>query len=309
MSIVALSYNQPKFCSYPTWNSSGNTVLNYAVLPKHHKNTFIDNNNNLYVAGGNGSYYIHVWSLDKQTWTRSNISIAWPHGIGLFATVNGDIYVGNNSHVIKWMFNDTTMPSTTVLSGECYDIFIDVNNNLYCSMQNQHKVVKKSLLSNLTEPITVAGKNGSPGAERHLLFYPYGIFVDIHLTLFVADHDNNRIQRFELNQLNGTTVAGNGSKNVTIILNGPTEIVLDADSNLFIVDFLYKRIVSSGPNGFRCIIGCNQNASASTRLYSPSTMYFDTYGNIFVVHGNDTVTQIQKFNLAANSCGMFSRHE
>ncbi|CAF4342654.1 unnamed protein product, partial [Adineta steineri] len=46
----------------------------------------------------------------------------------------------------------------------------------------------------------------------------------------------------------------------------------------FIADYFNNRIVGSGPNGFRCLVGCSTVAgSASNQLYYPSSLSFDSY--------------------------------
>jgi hypothetical protein len=99
--------------------------------------------------------------------------------------------------------------------------------------------------------------------------------------------------------MNAVTVAGNGASGA-IVLNGPTGIVLDADGYLFIVDTNNHRIVGSGPDGFRCVVGCSGgNGSASYRLSHPAMMGFDRDGNIFVVDRSNN--RIQRFLLSSNS--------
>ncbi|CAF4432408.1 unnamed protein product, partial [Adineta steineri] len=101
----------------------------------------------------------------------------------------------------------------------------------------------------------------------------------------------------------GITVAGAESLDTTITLNGPTGIVLDADNYLFIVDYNNNRIVGSGSNGFRCLVGCSgSSGSASNQLLYPYSLSFDSYGNMFVTdYGNN---RIQKFILLNNTHGM-----
>ena len=120
----------------------------------------------------------------------------------------------------------------------------------------------------------------------------------------LVDQNNNRIQLFRSGELNATTVAGVGSSNITITLNSPSGVVLDADKYLFIVDQDNNRIVGSGPNGFRCLVGCSGGGSASNQLYYPQSMAFDSYGNIFVTDRSNT--RIQKFLLSRNSCGKYN---
>jgi hypothetical protein len=83
------------------------------------------------------------------------------------------------------------------VNSSCTGLFIDIINNLYCSSANEHRVFKIGLNMNMTMPaMTVAG-TGCSGPVPDTLDHPHGIFVDENFNLFVADTDNNRIQRFE----------------------------------------------------------------------------------------------------------------
>ena len=217
---------------------------------------------------------------------------------------NGNIYVDNgysNHRIDRWMWNASTHVPVMYVDQSCYALFVDINNLLYCSINNLHQIVTQSLdnPSNITTIVAGIGCNGS---TSFLLSYPSGIFVDINLDLYVADSGNNRIQLFESGQSNGSTVAGYGALN-TISLNYPTGIILDALKYLFIVDQNNHRIVSSGPNGFRCLIGCLGSGSASYQLLNPHSMAFDNVGNIFVTDSGNT--RIQKFLLLNNTLSKF----
>jgi DNA-binding beta-propeller fold protein YncE len=224
-----------------------------------------------------------------------------PHSV--FVTIAGDIYVDNgwNGRIDRWASNATNSTPAMYVSSSCYGLFIDIYDNLYCSMHDLHQVVMKSLHSSISMSTIVAG-TGCLGSASNMLCYPHGIFVDINLNLYVADWANNRIQYFIAGQLNGTTVAGNGISG-NISLSYPTGITLDADGYLFIVDCHNNRIVGSGPSGFRCLVGCSGGGPASNQLWYPTTLSFDSYGNMFVTDSNNN--RIQKFLLATNSCSKF----
>ena len=81
---------------------------------------------------------------------------------------------------------------------------------------------------------------------------------------------------------NGITIAGNGSPNPTINLYNPSAVVLDAEKYLFIVDSWNNRIVGSGLNGFRCLVGCFETGSQPNELNNPTSLSFDRSGNMFV---------------------------
>lgn len=298
--IIAASFNEPQFCSSATWNATAITFANNNTIGTYPYGIFVNTNNTVYVANQQYSL-IQVWLEGNHiptTITLSNNS--YPYSI--FVTVNGDIYVDNgNSGVDKWRLNKTSSDATLYVGGKCYDLFIDSNNSLYCSLYFSHQVIKRSLNDSDYQLTTVAGA-GCPGFRSNMLFYARGIFVDKNFNLYVADSNNHRIQFFRSGQLNATTIAGTGAPG-TIALSYPTDIVLDAEGYLFIVDESSYRIVGSDLNGFRCIVGCYGGGSGSNQLLFSQTMAFDRYGNIYVVDTSNH--RIQEFLLATNSCSKY----
>ena len=260
---------------------------------------FINTNNTIYVAGQT-NYKVLIW-LEGNINPAIVISLSFNSTPSIFVTMIGNIYVadGVNYQVDKWTPNSTKSTIAMSAVDSCVGLFIDINNNLYCSMSSLAQVVMKSLISDINTPTMVAG-TGCKGSASDTLNKPIGIFVDINLNLYVADSANNRIQMFPVGARNGITRAGNGASG-TIILAGPSGIALDADGYLFIVDQNNNRLVGSDANGFRCLVGCsNSLGSASNQLYYPSTLSFNSYGDIFVT---DTYNnRIQKFLLVTNSC-------
>ena len=242
-----------------------------------------------------------------------NISGNLLNSSSLFVTTTGDIYIDtfhSIGGVSQLTLNSTIGISRMNMCQQCWDIFIDTDNTLYCSLSERHQIIAKSLNNDLN-PLTIVGGTGSAGSTSNMLNTPRGIFVDITFNLYVADCGNDRIQRFQSGKLSATTIGGGGVEWIikTITLNCPTSIVLDADNNLFIVDFGNNRIVEYGVNGFQCLVGCSASSgSASNQLSNPWSLSFDSYGNIFVTdQGNN---RIQKFNLIpADSCGKCKKIE
>ena len=222
---------------------------------------------------------------------------------GLFVTANDEVYFYPSSqcNIYASPINATIIYPVMLVSKCCDDIFIDLNNTLYCSIHFMNQIITKSLDAPGNTLRSVAG-TGSPGSESDQLYDPYGIFVDISFDLYVADSVNNRIQRFSSGQMNATTVAGNGTSG-TIFLKTPMDILLDGDGYLFIVDSDNNRIVGSGPGGFFCVAGCLYGAGwASNQLSSPSSMSFDSYGNMWVSDSGNG--RVQKFFVNNVSNGM-----
>ena len=297
---LGVSFNQPKFSPCATWNSTAITFADNTIIGSTPFGIFINTNNTVYAAS---LYYgkVIVWS-DGSFFPTKNISGGLIHPHSVFVTETGDIFVDNgevNNRIDKWDFNATTSVPAMNVSGACYGVFIDVTNTLYCSMQDYHQVIKQSLNSS-TNASTIAAGRGVNGSSSSTLSMPQGIFIDICLRLFVADCGNNRIQRFQSDPHNGTTIVGNGTSG-TIDLFCPSGVVLDADGYLFIVDSNNHRIIGSGPNGYQCLVACSGRGATSSHLAFPETLHFDSHGNMFVTDWNND--RIQKFFLATNSCG------
>jgi hypothetical protein len=297
----AVSYNQPKFCPNASRNANAITFASTSQLGVQPRGIFVDTNNTVYVADETNSR-VQVWFNESINPTKTiSGGLAMPYS--LFVTANGDIYVDNgasNGRVDKWTMDANASVPAMYVSSQCLGLFVDINNTPYCSMASLHQVVKGWLNNNMTTS-TVAAGTGIQGSASDMLNQPYGIFVDVNFDLYVADYGNNRIQLFGLGQLNATTVAGGVSLNTTIALYNPYGITLDADNYLFIVDSGNARIVGSGPNGFRCLVGCSGSGPASNQLNGPSILSFDSYGNIFVTDFYNN--RVQKFILLTNSCG------
>jgi hypothetical protein len=294
--FLAVSYNQPKFCPNATWNENAVTFADQSTVGTEPYGIFVNTNNTVYVADNTGKR-VQVWREGSNIPITANF-IGLFSLYSLFVTITGDIYVDNGGigRIEKLTLNAIQSSTVMNVDGQCYGLFVDINDNLYCSMSGENQVIKKALDS---PTITIVAGTGSYGSLSNMLNGPRGIFVDINFDLYVADFNNDRIQLFKLGELNATTLVGTGASS-DITLNQPSGIVLDADKYLFIVDRSNRRIVGQGPNGFRCLVGCSGSGSASNELDGPITLSFDSYGNMFVTDSRNN--RIQKFDLSMNSC-------
>jgi len=283
------------FTSNATWNQNATTLANQTQLVADPYGLYIDTNNSIYTINRYAGRIL-IWmnnSNGPNLILYTNLSSL---AVSIFVTTNGQIYVGDGNSIKLNSYSNQTISIATV-SSTCYGLFVDMNNTLYCSMNSQHKVVKKSLNSNSSTMITVAG-NDSNGSASNLLQGPYGIFVDTNFDLYVADAVNNRIQLFRLGETNGIIVVGSTSANLTISLNWPTNVILDGNKYLFITDTNNHRIIGSDENGFRCIVACLGSGSTSDKLAYPRSIAFDSFGNLFVADRYNNRTQ--KFYLLSN---------
>ncbi|CAF4074923.1 unnamed protein product, partial [Adineta steineri] len=298
--ILSLSFNLPKFSPTATWNSNGITIANEWTAGLYPSAVFVNTNNTIHVANQENSTIV-IWHEDSVNPTKI-ISGNFKEPSSIFVTSNGDIYIDDgfeNGRVQKWMAETNIFVTVMNVSSGCYGLFIDINDTLYCSIHHRHQVVKRSLSDSGMNSNRVAAGKGSSGPDSNELAGPYGIFVDVNLDLYVADCYNDRVQLFYSGESNGITVAGDTSLNLTITLFSPTGIVLDAEKYLFIVDTSNDRIVGSGLNGFRCLVGCYGEGSQSNQLNFPFSFSFDHSGNIFVT--DQLNHRIQKFLLMKDS--------
>ena len=225
----------------------------------------------------------------------------------MIVTADGTIYVdandghSNTTRVDKWPVNGTGWVTAMSTQGECAGVFVDIYDSIYCSDVLFHQVVRR-LSNESVDNITVIAGIGTNGSALNMLSSPRGILVTRSLNLYVADCDNDRVQRFPAGQRQATTVLG-GS---TPYLNCPTGITMDGFGFLFVTDSGNNRVIGSGRDGYRCIVGCGgTSGSGPNQLNNPRGISFDTDGNIYVVDGNND--RIQKFLLASSSCGKLSR--
>lgn len=285
-------------CPTAAWDPNGITFANATTIGNYSRDLFITTNDRIY-SFNQENQTILIWFNGSMKSIEINITKLR----SIFVTNKDEILIGNretNGTVHKCVFNSKRCVPVMNINSSCYDLFVDINDILYCSQDKLHQVVKKSLTGTEPTPTTAAG-TGTNGASSKELNRPLGIFVHENLDLYVADCRNNRVQLFQSKQRNGMTVVGHGSVIPTVRLSCPTGIVLDLNKYIFIADGGNNRIVGSGPNGFRCIIGCTGESSQPYQLSQPRALSFDSHGNIFVTDRKNK--RIQKFNFISRSCG------
>ena len=295
-SIVAPSYNRPRFLHGGCWDSNAITITDSSLLLNNVTRILVTKTNRWYATvNGLSRIFTGIGGSVNSTITTNS-------GYSVFVAGNDNVYSYDdaNMQVNVWLGNTTSHQPVMFIRDNCAALFVNLNNTLYCSVPEMHQVVAKSL-DDPTNTLTIVAGTGCYGSASNLLAYQRGIFVDLNSSLYVADTGNNRIQRFSSGGMNASTVVGTGAPG-TMILSSPMDIVLDGDGYLFIVDTGNNRIIGSGPNGFRCVVGCaNASGSIPNGLMNPNSMSFDSDGNIWVADtGNG---RIQKFMFRdASSC-------
>jgi len=110
--------------------------------------------------------------------------------------------------------------------------------------------IQQNLATNITlrwrqAADTVAGVTGQNTVASNLLFNPFGLTIDFNYTLYIADCNNNRIQRWQRGASTGKTVCGqaNGTAGGNVSdLRSPAGVVVDSNSNIYIGDRANARV-------------------------------------------------------------------
>lgn len=200
---VEVSYNQPKLPGCSTWSANGVPLIVGHESLFWPTSIFVDRNNTVYVTDL-AALSVREWRVDGD----SNMGTMFGslHSPGsLFVKTDGTVFVddGGKGTVKQWKLD--RVESTVVMNVEssCYGLFVDIIDNLYCSLSTAHQVVKQRLDTDGDMRNTIVAGNGICGSDRNMLCKPWGIFVTVELDLYVADCRNNRVQWFQSGQLTG----------------------------------------------------------------------------------------------------------
>ena len=297
--LLDVSFNQPMLSSCAVWSSNGTTFVSSPTIGSDFLDIFIDTNDTIYFADTLNNRIL-IW-LAYDTNASSVINGSFKRPYSLFVTVDGDIYIDDgkfNNRIVYWTSNSTSSVTGLGMGGSCYGLFVDINGALYCSSRSDNIVVKISL-SNAGVAYTIIAGDSRAGQRANELDSPQGIFVDESLILYVADSNNDRVQMLQPGNTSGTTIPTGA-----IILDTPTDVALDGEGHLYVVDSRKGRIIAGKSSNFRCVVGCSSGTSASNnQLNRPQAFSFDSHGNIFVTDRNNG--RIQIFYLLTNVCGKF----
>ena len=145
------------------------------------------------VAGGNGAGI-------------GNTQLNGPFAIYLDLTSNSLIIANRGvNNIVKWVLGASTWTllvgsgsgssgsSSTLLNGPC-GVILDPLGNIYVADTSNHRI--QFFRKGQTNGTTVAGITGVSGSTDLLLSGPYAIRLDIDNSLYVADTNNQRIQKF-----------------------------------------------------------------------------------------------------------------
>ncbi|CAF1268701.1 unnamed protein product [Rotaria sordida] len=212
--------------------------------------------NRLYVADFNNQR-IQVFLLNQSSRTAVTVAsnVTFPSNVYVDDDGNSEptVYAAlyKSDRVNQWVNGSK---EAVQLGGECRSctgIAVDNEKNVYMSEPTRHRVLKWSRRTNTTT--IIAGQTDQPGSMSNQLRRPQGIHIDrTHGTLYVADSDNNRVQKWLKDAQDGVTRAGSSlgvAGNDSASFSDPISVTVDEVTYiLYVADFNNRRIQRWLPN-------------------------------------------------------------
>jgi hypothetical protein len=134
----------------------------------------------------------------------------------------------------------------------------------------------------------VAG-TGSGGNTATQLNHPDCLVIDANNSLYICDHDNNRIQKWFSGATSGITIAGTGAGVSVTLVPHPIYIALDKNGYMYVTSDQLHVVLCfppNSPNG--TIVAGSTQGSALNQLDTPTDMVVDDNLNIFVIDSHNS---------------------
>jgi hypothetical protein len=190
------------------------------------------------------------------------------------------------------------------------DIFTDTTGNIFFADGLDNCVRKINISTGIITTVVGTGTSGSSGddglATNATLNCPSGLCLDKFGNIYIAEYYGNKVRKVEIatgiiTTLAGTGTAGNtgvGGPATSAEINGPANVFLDSNSNLFFsdsynniirrIDALTGIITTVAGTGMAGYSG-NGGLAINAELNGPARGYFDKNYNLFFADYNNGV--------------------
>ncbi|CAF4435504.1 unnamed protein product, partial [Adineta steineri] len=117
----------------------------------------------------------------------------------------------------------------------------------------------------------------TPGSNANQLKNPSCLYIDNNNTLYICDHDNNRIQKWIQGATTGVTVArdSTGTQGSTsTLLKTPIDLTFDNNGFMYVVDNGNNRVqrFAPGSTSGTTVAGTTASTNALTDLKQPTAI-------------------------------------
>lgn len=192
---------------------------------------------------------------------------------------------------------DGLAPTSVALDGS-RAVALDAAGNLYIA-DTYHNVIRK-VHAGITTTVAGNGRDGFSGdggaATSASFFGPTGIAVDVAGNLYIADSNNDRIRKVDVNGIittvagSGLGYSGDGGPATSAHMYSPQAVAVDAAGNLYIADSYNNRIRKVDVNGtITTVAGNGMNgfsgdggAAINAEIRDPKAVAVDAAGNLYI---------------------------
>ena len=223
---------------------------------------------------------------------RANHRVRKVNRKGIISTV-----AGNGTAGFSGDGGPATQASLKLPSG----VVVDKQGNLYIADRSNNRI-RKVNTKGIIQTFAGNGKDGYHGdnmpALKATIDKPFGLALDKHNNLYIADRGNNRIRKVDSSGLI-STVAGDGGfyfigdngPAYRASIAGPTGVTVDGNGNIYIADRSNNRIRMVDKQGLiRTIMGTghqeyngDSELGRETNLHLPFGVALDKNGDLLVI--------------------------
>lgn len=210
---------------------------------------------------------------------------------------------GETDFVVKFLFTFPDSTTRTVSFFQPHALAIDPEGQVYVVDSGNHRLVKFDVSGNLLQSV------GGFGWEREQFDRPLDVTVKTGLDLFIADYNNERIERYDLKLNYISSFYSNNSLPATRQFGFPSSVDISRHGEIFIVDNENNRILKLNAEGQpdlsfgdfnwgegQLLRPVSIDVSATDQVYvsdqqANEVVVFDYYGNFITRFGGDILRE------------------
>jgi hypothetical protein len=250
------------------WRRIGETVVGDEF------NTHLNDVESIAIIGIDTLYVVDRYDDKKRLQVFPSGSLVgrtlW-HGFDsiVFINENGTVYTASDDGTMKrWRENAEEGEKINCQCNQCSRVWFDSEEqDLYIVECYRSRVTKCNINTNTT--MTIAGITDMDGSSNETLSYPYTMYVNNKKDIYIADVNNQRIQKWTQNATTGRTIAGQTRKtdHSNASLYRPYDIIVDNNGFMYIADMINHRILRWKEGESQGEVLCGISSKQSSLVY------------------------------------------